>query len=92
MRGLITRLFCMSRAFASDSKGAVAVMIAIVIALLLGFVGLTVDLSRSFVDNTEHKFHADAAALAGASQLDGEPDAIPRSRTSRPTLPARPMW
>ncbi len=79
MRGVIKRLIGISNAFATDSKGAVAVILAIVVALLLGFVGLAVDLSRSFTDNSEHKFHADAAAMAGASQLDGEPDAIARA-------------
>lgn len=79
MRSVQNFALRISRYLTSDDKGAVAVVIAIVIALLVGFVGLAVDLSRIFTANTEHQSHADAVVLAGASQLDGQLDAIDRA-------------
>ncbi len=79
MRSVRSSVISIARYLTSDNKGAVAVIIAIVIAVLVGFVGLAVDLSRVFTSNSEHQAHADAAVISGASQLDGTVDAIDRA-------------
>lgn len=50
-------------------RGAVAVVFAMLLALLLGFVGLGLDAGRLFVAKTELQNTADACALAAASAL-----------------------
>lgn len=52
-------------------RGAVAVIVAIVIGLLLVMVGLVVDLGYLYTRKTELQNAADAAALAGAKELKG---------------------
>jgi hypothetical protein len=46
--------------------------VSISAALLLGIVGLALDSSRALITHSEAQAAADAAALAGASQLDGQ--------------------
>ena len=58
--------FCRAR------DGGVAVVYAIVLVGLTGMAALALDLSQTFAVQTELKNAADAAALAGASQLDQE--------------------
>ncbi len=79
MRSVFEKLIDVSSSLLTDRKGAVAVIISIVIALLAGFVGLTVDLAQLFTANSEHQSHADSVVIAGASQLDGQLDAIDRA-------------
>lgn len=52
-------------------RGAVAVLTAITIVVLVGFLGLVVDLGVVYVRKTELQNAADAAALAGARELNG---------------------
>ncbi|MBE9558149.1 MAG: hypothetical protein IMF08_14925, partial [Proteobacteria bacterium] len=66
-------------AFAGDQSGAVAAYVAILMVVLIGFVGLAVDFGRLYTTHTQAQSAADAAALAAATQLDGEPDAIVRA-------------
>lgn len=51
--------------------GAVAVMVGISIVVLVGFLALVIDLGHLYIAKTELQNGADAAALAGAKQLDG---------------------
>lgn len=51
--------------------GAVAIIVGLSLVVLIGFLGLVIDLGRTYVLKTELQNAADAAALAGASQLDG---------------------
>ena len=51
------------------------IYIAFSLPILLGTMALSIDLGRSFILNTELKDFADAAALAGAAELDGRPGA-----------------
>lgn len=55
----------------SDQRGAVAVLFAILAALLIGVGMLAIDIPRMAVFNTDLQNAADAAALAGAWELDG---------------------
>ncbi len=50
-------------------RGAVAVLTGLMIAVLVGFVGLVVDLGRLFVIKSEIQTAMDACALAAATQL-----------------------
>lgn len=52
-------------------RGATAVLAAIVIVVLVGMLGLVIDLGVVYVRKTELQNAADAAALAGARELNG---------------------
>lgn len=52
-------------------RGAVAIVVGLTIAALIGFLGIVIDLGHLYVRKTELQNAADAAALAGARQLDG---------------------
>src|SRR5262245_5921330 len=54
----------------SDKTGSVLPFAALILAALLGIVGLSFDLGRHYILSTELQQAADAAALAGAYQLD----------------------
>jgi Flp pilus assembly protein TadG len=67
------------RSAAHDDSGAVAIWVGATLAVLIGIVGLSLDLGRAATADTELKWAADAAALAGARQLDGNAGAIARA-------------
>lgn len=50
-------------------SGAVAVIVALSLAVLLGFVGLVIDLGHLYVNKTELQNATDACALAAANEL-----------------------
>lgn len=52
-------------------RGVVAVMVALSMAVLVGFVGLALDLGKLFVTKSELQNSADACALAAAHELTG---------------------
>ncbi len=60
-----------ARSLARDEGGAVAVMFALMLAALLGMLGLAMDLGKVWNLETELQHAADAGALAGVTQLDG---------------------
>lgn len=60
-------------------KGAVAITVGLSLVVLIGFLGLVVDLGQMFVTKTELQNAADACALAAARELDGAPDALTRA-------------
>lgn len=62
----------LARDLLKDEAGGVLVYMTILIPVMMGVIGLAVDASRLFILNTEQKDMADAAALAGARELDGE--------------------
>lgn len=55
----------------APQRGSVAIIVALSIAVLIGMIGLAVDLGRMFVIKTELQNAADACALAAARELDG---------------------
>ncbi|HEX8785823.1 MAG TPA: pilus assembly protein TadG-related protein [Telluria sp.] len=59
--------------------GAFVVTLALILFLLVGFMGIALDLGHLFVIRTELQTAMDACALAGAQELDGEPDALTRA-------------
>src|SRR5262247_1150105 len=60
-----------------DTRGAVAVMVAIVIVVLLSFGALALDISNAMIARNELQNVADASALAGARQLGVIYQALP---------------
>jgi len=64
---------------ARREEGAVALILAAVLAGLIGTTALVFDLGRAWNLDTELQDAVDAAAIAGASQLDGAPGARARA-------------
>lgn len=52
-------------------RGVIAIIVAISIAALIGFVGLALDLGKLFIAKTELQNGSDACALAAAQELTG---------------------
>lgn len=52
-------------------RGAVAIIVGISIAVLIGFVGLALDLGKLYIAKTELQNSSDACALAAAQELTG---------------------
>jgi hypothetical protein len=63
-------------------RGAILVMMAILVVVLIGIAALALDVGRLFVQRTELQNAADAAALAAAAELDGESDAQTRAKAA----------
>lgn len=61
-----------------DSRGAVAVIVAIVIVVLFSFAALALDISNAMIARNELQNVADASALAGARQLGLIYQALPQ--------------
>ena len=62
-----------------NESGAVIVTVALLLFLLLGFMGLALDLGHLFILRTELQTSMDACALAAAQELNGQPDALARA-------------
>ncbi len=74
-----------ARCFLKTEDGGVAIYVALVSAVIIGFGALVVDLGRLFTLQTELQNAADVAALAGAAELDGTSTAITRARAAATT-------
>lgn len=64
-----------------SEDGAIAIMAAFVIVVMIGMFGMALDLSRAYNRKVELQSVADAAALAAAAALDGTQDGIDRAAT-----------
>lgn len=62
--------------------GAVAIIVAIAIPVLIGFAGLALDLGKLFITKTELQNSADACALAAAQALVGEAGQLKRAEAT----------
>jgi len=60
-------------------KGAVAIVVALSLLFLLGFMGIALDFGHLFVAKDELQTSVDACALSAAQELDGSTDAITRA-------------
>lgn len=58
--------------FKSRQQGAVAIIVAICLVVLIGMLGLVLDLGHLYVTKTELQNAADAASLSGAKELNGK--------------------
>lgn len=65
-----------------DERGATAIYVALGMGVMFGAGGLAIDLSRAMSLETELQQAADAAALAGAVELDGQDEAMTRAQTA----------
>ena len=59
-----------SRPNSQRQRGAIMILFAVSLTVLLGFMALAIDLGRTYVVRTELQNAADAAALAGAKELN----------------------
>lgn len=67
------------RRLARDESGAALIYVSIALTVFMGFAALVIDGSRLFTLDTELQSAADAIALAGAAELDGNADAQDRA-------------
>src|SRR5688572_11617707 len=67
------------RRLARDENGAALIYVSIALTVFMGFAALVIDGSRLFTLDTELQSAADAIALAGAAELDGNADAQDRA-------------
>jgi hypothetical protein len=68
--------------FARDTSGAVAPLFATALIGLVSAGALAWDISRGYAMKAELEAAVDAAALAGATQLDGQSDSLTRATTA----------
>jgi Flp pilus assembly protein TadG len=71
---------------ARDERGAVLVYVSIALTVFMGFAALVIDGGRLFTLDTEMQSAADALALAGAAELDGNADAHTRANNAMANL------
>ena len=64
---------------ADGQKGAVLLVLSLSLVVLISFLALVFDLGRTYIAKTELQNAADAAALAGAIDLDGTSGGIDRA-------------
>jgi len=64
----------------SRQHGAVAIIVAICLVVLIGMLGLVIDLGHLYVAKTELQNAADAAALSGAKELNRTLAGVTRAR------------
>jgi hypothetical protein len=67
----------------------VAIITGLALAVLIGIVGLALDLGRMYVVKTELQNAADACALTAARELNGLPDALTRAENAGVTVAQR---
>jgi Flp pilus assembly protein TadG len=76
-----------------DERGSIIIKFTIMLPVIMGIIGLGLDGSRFLMLNNESQDLADAAALAGAKELDGAVDAITRAdNAARTLLNNAPRW
>jgi Flp pilus assembly protein TadG len=63
------------RGLRHNQRGAVAIIVGLTLAVLIGFAGLALDLGRLYVNKSELQNAADACALAAARELTCDPAA-----------------
>jgi hypothetical protein len=66
--------------FKSRQQGAVAIIVAICLVVLIGMLGLVLDLGHLYVAKTELQNAADASALSGAKELDGTMEGLSKAK------------
>lgn len=74
--------FTQQRRRPSRQRGAVAVMVSMLLLMLLAFMGIALDFGRLFIVKTELQTAMDSCALAAAQELDGQAGALERARSA----------
>ena len=75
-----------ARRLARDEGGAALIYVSIALTVFMGFAALVIDGGRLFTLDTELQSAADAIALAGAAELDGNADAQTRAAAAMNNL------
>ena len=75
-----------------DERGHILLMFTIMVPVMLGITGLALEGGRLFMLHSELQNLADAAALAGAKELDGANDAIARATDKARNLLTNDTW
>ena len=75
-----------------DERGHILLMFTIMAPVMLGITGLALEGGRLFMLHSELQNLADAAALAGAKELDGANDAITRATDKARNLLTNDTW
>ena len=79
--------------FGKDEDGHISLYLIIMLPAIIGLIGLTLDGGALFHLHTDQQELADAAALAGAKELDGRNDAITRATDKAQNLLSNnPRW
>src|SRR5688572_934414 len=74
---MATTKFRHLRQLTHEEGGAAFILFTVLIPVLMGLIALSVDAGRYHMVNTELQNIADAAALAGAKELDGKLETAP---------------
>ena len=69
--------------------GAVAVTVGVSMVMLIGFLALVIDLGHLYITKTELQNAADAAALAGAKELNGKASGVANAVTKATEIAAQ---
>src|SRR5688572_23642298 len=64
-----------------SERGAILFIVAACLVVLLGFMGLAIDLAHAYNNKSQLQNIADACALAGGSALNGDPTGIALAET-----------
>lgn len=70
MRGAILRIRRLLRRFRQDRRGATAAVVALSMVAIIGFSGLAIDVGHAYYIQRELQAASDAAALAGAQDIN----------------------
>jgi Flp pilus assembly protein TadG len=81
IHGLCQRAFRTARKFLREQSGSIVIYTGAFMAVGIGGAALSIDIGRIVLLKTQMQNRADAGALAGAAQLDAQPDAITRAQT-----------
>ncbi len=76
---LSRRMLSLGHRIERSEDGAVLIYVSIALTVIMGFAALVIDGGRLFTLDTEMQSAADAIALAGAAELDGNTDAQTRA-------------
>ncbi|MES2784559.1 MAG: pilus assembly protein TadG-related protein [Pseudomonadota bacterium] len=72
----------MNRNSRRRQKGAVIITVALLLLMLLGFMGFALDFGKLFIVKSELQTAMDSCALAAAQELDLQPSALDRARNA----------
>ncbi|MFN4143534.1 TadE/TadG family type IV pilus assembly protein [Aestuariivirga sp.] len=93
MTSVVLALRRKARELRHDVTGAVMIWSTLIMLVLIGLIALAIDGARFMNLNSNLQEIADAAALAGAKELDGREDAITRARSAAINyLKNDPQW
>ena len=77
------------KALLGDERGAVAIIMTVMLPVFVGFLTLAVDATYTYTTHNQLQIAADAAALAGVQQVGFYTGTSSTPCTSNPTLPSQ---